>query len=146
MGHCVSEEGNIAVVRRWIEEGWNQRDPDLIDELFSPDFVVRGGPNGFGDIEHYKHYVCTKQDAFPDFHFEIRDCIAAGDIVVITYRVTGTHSRAYGVHEPTGRQLDTVVIDLWSVVDGCITERLNTEFSKNQIENQLGFDPIYVPD
>ena len=72
-------------------------------------------------------------------------CIAAGDIVVITYRVPGTHSRAYGVHEPTGRQLDTVVIDLLSVVDGRITERLNTEFSKNQIEQQLGFDPVYVP-
>ena len=118
----------------------------MINELFSPDFVVRGGPNGFGDIDHYKHYVRSKQDAFPDFRFEITDCIAAGSIVVITYRVTGTHSRAYGVHNPSDRKLDTVVIDIWSVVDGCITERLNTEFDKNQIENQLGFDPIYVPD
>ncbi len=135
----------MAIVRRWVEDGWNQRNPDLIDELFSADFVVRGGPNGLGDLKHYKHYVRSKQNAFPDFHFEIRDCIAAGDIVVITYRVTGTHSGAYGVHEPTGKRLDTVVIDMWSVANGRITERLNTEFPKIQIEGQLGYDPVYVP-
>ena len=137
----------MALVRRWIEEGWNQRNPQLIDELFSDDFVVRGAPGKKGDLDYYRRFVADLQSAFPDFHFGIRDCIAAGDIVVLTYRVTGTHlGEGYSGQEPTGKELDTVVIDLWRVSDGRISERLNTLFNHLAIENQLDFDPAYIPE
>ena len=34
----MSAEQNKSIVRRWVEEGWNQQNAALIDELFTPDF------------------------------------------------------------------------------------------------------------
>jgi hypothetical protein len=34
----MAAEGNEAVVRRYIEELWNQHNLDAIDELMAPDY------------------------------------------------------------------------------------------------------------
>src|SRR5579871_143294 len=37
-------EDNKAMIRRWIEDGWNKHNPALIDEIFAAD-VVQHDPN-----------------------------------------------------------------------------------------------------
>jgi hypothetical protein len=34
---------NVAVVRRWFDEVWNQRRPETIDELMAADAFCWGG-------------------------------------------------------------------------------------------------------
>lgn len=137
---------NEALVKKWIEEGWNARNPALIDELFHPDFIVAGRPNRRMGLEGYKQYVHDLLTAFPDWHFEIRECISEGDFVIITYRVSGTHTGlGYGVRPPSGNRLETVVIDVWRVSEGKIRERTNAVFEEKDIARQLGFNPVYIP-
>ena len=39
----TSAKHNVAVVRRAVEEVWNQRDLDVADALFTHDYVNHGG-------------------------------------------------------------------------------------------------------
>ncbi len=135
-----------TIVKKWIEEGWNARNPALIDELFHPDFKVIGRPSRRMGLEGYKRYVHDFLTAFPDWNFEIRECISEGDFVVITYLVSGTHTGlGYGIHPPSGNRLETVVIDVWRVFEGKIHERVNAVFEEKDISRQLGFNPLYLP-
>jgi predicted ester cyclase len=142
----MSSEENVELIKKWINEGWNARNPALIDELFHPDFEVAGRPNKRVGLDGYKRYVNDILSAFLDWHLEIRECISEGDIVVITYQATGTHTGlGYSTHPPSGNCLDTVVVDVWRIMDGKIRERINAVFDDRAIAEQLGFDPSYLP-
>lgn len=142
MTNAVNEE----LIMKWINQGWNAQNPALIDELFHPDFEVAGRPNRRVGLDGYKRFVNDIMSAFPNWHFEIRECISQADIVVITYRATGTHTGlGYGTHPPSGNQLDTLVVDVWRVLDGKIRERINAVFDEKAITEQLGFNPAYLP-
>ena len=75
-------EANKNVLRRYIEEVWNNRDLALIDELAASTYVdhdpynpdVRG-PEGL------RQNVTKYQSAFPDLRFTIEDLLADGDRV-----------------------------------------------------------------
>ncbi len=43
-------EQNMAVVRRWFEEVWNQKRSETIRELLSPDFVAHETSEAGGDL------------------------------------------------------------------------------------------------
>jgi hypothetical protein len=66
---AMSEE-NKALVRRYFEEIWDKGNLDLIDELFTTNFV-RHGPTGTeGEVrglEGFKGLVSTYQD--PEYGF-----------------------------------------------------------------------------
>ena len=142
----MTNGGNEELIKKWINEGWNARNPALIDELFHPDFEVAGRPNKRVGLDGYKRYINDFMSAFPDMHFEVRECISEGEIVVITYRVTGTHSGlGYGTHPPSGNLLETVVVDVWRVLDGKIRERINAVYDEKAITEQRGFNPAYLP-
>ncbi|HVQ65035.1 MAG TPA: hypothetical protein VMT78_10895, partial [Terriglobia bacterium] len=38
----ASQEDYKALVRRWIEQGFNNKDLAVVDELFIPDVVING--------------------------------------------------------------------------------------------------------
>ena len=84
---------NKEIARRLMEDVWNNRKLDVVDELIdasyayhdpnSPDFPQ--GPEG------YKARVTFYTNAFPDLRFVIDDVIAEGDRVVVRWQATGTH-------------------------------------------------------
>jgi hypothetical protein len=43
----MSAEENKAVIRRLLEEGWNQHNLDVIDDLNAMDYVDHSAPPGF---------------------------------------------------------------------------------------------------
>lgn len=139
----MSEEENVEIVRRWLEEGWNGKNVDLADELFSPDFTAQGGPHGKVSLSDYKLYVQVALAAFPDLRCSIIELIPAGEIVVSKVRVRGTHTgEAQGV-APTGVDIDTRVTDVWLVRDGRIHERQNSEFDRSGLSDLLNVDVMF---
>ena len=79
-------EAEIAVVKRWFEEVWNQGREEAIDELLVPDAPVYGvghgadlvrGPNGFRPA-----YQQLK-GALPDIHFAIEDMQISEDLQLV---------------------------------------------------------------
>ena len=89
----MSAEQNKSIVRRWVEEGWNQQNAALIDELFTPDFYQHEtGPETVTNREALKPFYAGYLAAFPDLHFTIEDLVAEGDKVTWRFKVTGTNN------------------------------------------------------
>jgi predicted ester cyclase len=64
--------------------------------------------------------------AFPDFHCDVRDVIAEGDLVAASFIASGTHLGPWdgpvGVIAPTGRHFEQEGVRMFRVADGRLVE------------------------
>jgi steroid delta-isomerase-like uncharacterized protein len=100
----MSEE-NKALVRRYFEEIWDKGNLDLIDELFTTDFVRHGPTATEGEVrgqEGFESLVSMYRSALPDLRVSIEDLIAEGDRVVTRWTARGTHQGELMGNAPTG--------------------------------------------
>ncbi len=105
----MSTEENKATVRRLTEEGWNQGNVAVFDELTAPNWVYHDPvvPD-VRTLEDYKRFVTETRSAFPDLHFMLEDMIAEGDKVVGRWTFHGTNTGAIVTPMPipaTGKQV-----------------------------------------
>ena len=113
-----------TVARRLIEEGFNQGNLAVADELSSPDLVEHQnfGPNHAPGAEGVKAVIASLRRAFSDFHLEIEDLVVDGDLVWLRMTGTGTNDGSFMGHPPTGKRMRTPVFDLLRVRDGRLVE------------------------
>ncbi len=119
----MSAEENKAVVHRLLEEGWNQHNLDVIDDLNAPDLVDHSAPPGFpSDKAGARQGSAMYLQAFPDLHFTLEDLIAEGDKVVARWSSRGTHQgELFGV-PPTGKLVTSTGINIARIRDNRIVE------------------------
>jgi steroid delta-isomerase-like uncharacterized protein len=94
---AMSEE-NKALVRRYFEEIWDKGNLDLIDELFTTNFVRHGPTATEGEVrgqEGFEGLVSMYRSALPDLRIPIEDLIAEGDRVVTRWTARGTHREEF---------------------------------------------------
>jgi predicted ester cyclase len=116
-------ERNKAVVRRFIEEVQNKKDPAVFDELNGPDFVNLSAPPGVpSDREGGKMFLWSFFSAFPDSRWTIDEMIAEGDRVATKKTFTGTHTGDLGEIPPTGKSVTLQYVDILRLRDGKIVE------------------------
>jgi steroid delta-isomerase-like uncharacterized protein len=115
----ISLEHNKALVRRWMEEGFNKRDLKVVDEMFDEDFVVSGRRLGRAGL---KQSMSRHFTAFPDLQVTITEVLAEGDKVVIWYTAQGTQRGEFEGVRPTGKQVNWFGADLLRVEGGRIVE------------------------
>jgi steroid delta-isomerase-like uncharacterized protein len=105
----MSAENNKALIRRFVEEGWNQRNLALFDEFAASNFIhYDPATPTVRSREDYKQWFTETRNAFPDFQLTIDDMIAEGDQVVTrwTFRGTNTGDLVTPMHIPaTGKQV-----------------------------------------
>jgi predicted ester cyclase len=106
---AVTLEQNKAVVRRWIEEGFNKRNPAVVDEIFVEDVVIGGQAIGRARL---RENMRRRLAAFPDLVVRITDILAEGDKVVIWYAASGTHRGEFEGIAATGRRATWIGSDL----------------------------------
>ena len=113
-----------ALVRRLIEEGFNQGNLDVADELISPEMVEHQnfGPDHAPGAEGVKAVIASLRRAFSDFHLAIEDLAVDGDTVWLRMTGTGTNDGSFMGHPPTGRTMRTDVFDTLRVENGLIVE------------------------
>jgi steroid delta-isomerase-like uncharacterized protein len=116
----MATEQDKALIRRFIEEIFNQGNLSLADEILAPNFVEHeqlppGIPN---DREGVKVLAGMLRSAFPDFKATIEDILADGDKVVIRMTWTGTHKDEFMGLPATGKRMSIGVIDIIRVVNG----------------------------
>ena len=118
----MSTEENKANERRIFEEGWNQGNTAVFDELLAADFRAND-PNGPIDgPEGFKQFYATYRTAFPDIHFTIEDQIAEGETVVTRWTGTGTqHGSLMGI-PPSGKRVSITGITISRYVNGKAVE------------------------
>ena len=82
-----------VLARRLVEEGFNEGDLSVADELTSPSMVKHQnfGPDHAPGAEGVKAVISSLRRAFSDFHLAIDDLAVNGDTVWL--RMTGTGQR-----------------------------------------------------
>ena len=117
-------EDNKMLVRRMIEQLWNQRNLAIADELAAPNFVSHdpASPDFGRGPEALKRMVKHYTEAFPDTRFTIDEMISEGDRVVARWSVTGTHQGRLGDIPPTNRQVTVTGVDIARVSGGKVQE------------------------
>jgi steroid delta-isomerase-like uncharacterized protein len=88
----MSEQENLSTVEK-IFATLNARQLGVMDEFYANDYRYEApGLPGPADLETARGYVQGFLTAFPDLHFELRDKVAQGDLVAVSWVSTGTHS------------------------------------------------------
>jgi steroid delta-isomerase-like uncharacterized protein len=140
----VHEKENKAIIRRWIEEGWNRGNLDVADELYAADFFAESMEEGIEDlrgIEDVKEMVRRIRTAFPDIRFSIDYLIAEGDKVVGAFTLEGTQQGDLSSISPKGKRVSFKAIDIWRLQDGKIAERCTAVADHFSLLRQLGAIP-----
>jgi predicted ester cyclase len=88
-GGYSSPVQNKVAIRRVVEEIWNQGNLATIDELYHPQVTFPSTPNVVGS-QGLKTTVNMIRQAFPDLHFEIKNLLADGDMVLVWLSQSGT--------------------------------------------------------
>jgi len=116
------EDKNKAIVRRIIDDVWNARRPELIDDLFRKDFILRTREGRLFGPDGYRHFYTLYIKAFPDLKLTIDDLISEGDRVVCLYTATGTHSGQIMDIAPTGKTITTKGVVITRFSEGKMSE------------------------
>ena len=116
---AVSQERNKALVRRWIDEGFNRRNPAIVSEIFVEDFLVGGQRIGRAGL---RQNMMQRLAAFPDLEVALTEVLAEGDKVVIWYVAQATHQGEFEGIPPTGRRVSWMGTDLLRIDGSMIAE------------------------
>lgn len=135
----MASEQNLEVFRRVIEDGFNGRDVQGLDECFPPSFIEHQFDLP-STLEELKGSIRYLRETFAPFTLTIEDMVADGDKVWA--RLTGRGTDAKGVmgHPPTGRSFAITVIDVCRFEDGKIVEHWGVPDRFHQLA-QLGLLP-----
>jgi steroid delta-isomerase-like uncharacterized protein len=134
----MSTATNKAIVRRYIEQVFNEGQPDLIQEFLADEFdshtELPPGPEGV------KLFLAASVAAFPDQQTTIEDVIAEGDKVVVRATFKATHlGELYGI-PPTGRSVTMSWMSIYRLTNGKIVEHWYEDDTMGLMQ-QLGVVP-----
>jgi predicted ester cyclase len=77
----MSAEENKALVRRFVEEFWNEGKTTAADELMAPDAEIHMPTGETLNLDELKGFAVTFRESFPDWHSIFEELIAEGDRV-----------------------------------------------------------------
>ena len=113
-------EQNKTIIRRLFDEALNQGRLELLDELFSADFVDHSTPEQRPGPEGVRDFFIEVRGRFPDIHVTIEDMVAEGNRVVVRtlWRSSGGIGlNAYGI--------EGTLIQIFHLENGRIVEEWN---------------------
>ena len=120
----LSADINKKLIRRIFEEGLNEGLLDVVDELFSEDFVDHSTPEQEPGAAGVRAYFTMVRTGFPDMQVAIDDLIAEGEKVVARTTWRGTHQGTYYGHPATNQQVARTMIQIFRIVGSSLGNRL----------------------
>ncbi len=137
----MSAEENKAIVRRFIEEVFNQRNVEAVDTYMASDYVDYVIPPGVPPTrEGFKQFIGMFLAAFPDFYYTIEDEIAEGDKVVNRLTARGTQQGELQGIPATGKQATWSEIHIGRMAGGQLVEHWGSIDQLGMLQ-QLGVIP-----
>jgi predicted ester cyclase len=119
----VSEDPE-SVVRRLIEQGFNEGNLDVCNELVDDGLVEHQnfGPGHAPGAEGVRAVIASLHRAYSDFRLEIEHLAVDGDLVWLHMKGSGANDGSFMGNEPTGRTMEIDVFDLLRIRDGRLVE------------------------
>ena len=113
----------IEYEERFIDEIWNGRDLDAIDELVSEEYVGHWfAADGDVDRDGLREFIAATHEGFSDFHMESEFMIGQDDMITVGFVVTGTHDGEYMGIPATGKSGRVPGIFVHRIEDGKAVE------------------------
>lgn len=128
---------NKAIVMRTHEEIWGGGNLDLINELYSPDYVAHWAYGEDTDREGIASMITEARTAFPDMTEEVVHIVAEGDFVVTHFISSGTFTGEMNGLEPSGKKMSRPEIAVHKIINGKIVEQW-TVSDQLSVMKQLG--------
>ena len=136
----MSAEENKALVRRFVQEFWNEGNTTAADDLMASDAVIHLPTGDVLDLEELKVFAGTWRESFPDWHSTFEELIAEGDRVAERWTGRGTHLGELQGIPPTGKRVEGPGSVFYRIVGGKIVE-FRAQFDMMGLMQQLGVSP-----
>jgi len=113
------------ITRRWIEDGWQEGDVGVVDQLHSPDFVDHDPAGRPSDNQGFKQGIARLYTAFPDLTAQVHELVIDTETgtVALRWSATGTHQGEYLGAQPSGRSITFKGIEIIRIRNDRIIER-----------------------
>jgi predicted ester cyclase len=113
-----------TIVRRLIEEGFNEGRLDVCDELVAASLVEHQefGPGHAPGAAGVKAVIASLHRAYSGFRLAIEHLTVEGNLVWLHMKGSGRQDGPFMGHPPTERDMEIDVFDLLRVEDGRIVE------------------------
>ena len=122
-GDPGNPEANMEIIRRVIEEIWNQGNMAVADELIHPDYIHNEPGMVRVGIDLFKGGVIEYRSAFPDLRVSIDKIFAEDDKVVASWTFTGTHTGTpFKGFPTTGKSVGVQGVNINRIADGKLVE------------------------
>lgn len=119
----MSVEKNKASLRRFIDEIFNKGNLGILSELMTATVVLHSAVGiDIQGLEGIKQFCMSTKAAFPDWHEEIENLIAEGDMVVVKCAESGTFRHEFMGLAPRGKTYSVKGVLLARYEKGKITE------------------------
>jgi len=108
------EKRNKALVESFIEEIFNKHNLSAIENYLN-DAAGK-------EKEGFKQFLSAFFKAFPDWHANLEQIVAEGNLVVIFLNGSGTHKGEFQGMPPTYKPINIRSADLYRIENGIIVE------------------------
>lgn len=103
---AATPDENLAVVRRFFEEGVNRGDLAIFDSVASPEIIYYGATVGDeSGLEALKRTYGEALTGFPGIQYTLLTSVASEDVVAVRYGVEGVHNGDFRGLPPTGNTI-----------------------------------------
>ena len=134
----MTPEENKMVIINFMEEVFNKRNTDAIDDFVGARFTDHSLPPGFGTgRDAMKQMLGMYINAFPDLQVEPLTLMTEGNLIALRVRARGTHQGEFMGIPPTGKKVDFQEMHMARLRDGKIVEHWGIEDSMTMF-TQLG--------
>jgi len=115
---------NVATLKRWFEEVWNQGRLKAIEEMASPDVIAHGQAQHTVDVglKEFREFARGIRAGFPDIHVTIEQTLSDGDFAVARWSATMTHTGPFLGIAPSGRKATVTGTTIARFADGKVIE------------------------
>ena len=112
------------LVRHCMEDGFNEKNMAVIDEVFHVDYVrhAHPGQKSVSSLAEHKADLLARHKSFENARFTIQDIVADGDMVAVRFLFSGTHAGEFMGVPATGRKVERATAAFFRVRDGKIAE------------------------
>ncbi|MDT0307334.1 ester cyclase [Streptomyces sp. DSM 44917] len=119
---AAAEARNTATTRRWLLDVFNHKRIEDVPGIISPRYVNVGTTDRTG-VPAGEDVIRQADTWAPDRRIEIKYLVAQGDLVMILFRLYGTHTGPFAGVEPTGAPFSVWLSDIFRFdEDGMMTE------------------------
>jgi predicted ester cyclase len=134
----MSIEENKALVRRFVEEFWNEGITATADELMAPDAEIHMPTGETFDLDELKSFNREWRESFPDWHSTFKELSAEGDRVAERWTGRGTpRGELMGIPPPTGKRVEGPGSVFYRIAGGKIVA-FRGQFDMMGLMQQLG--------